>query len=326
MRVFVTGGTGFVGSHLVEHLLEAGHDPLCLIRQTSDTAHLDGLGVDTFVGSLADVESMRPALEQVDAVVHVAGVIKVRDFDDFYRFNGEATGELARLAAEVNAELERFVFVSSVSAQGPSQGPNPRPSQAEPAPVSHYGKSKLLGEEQLDELVDELPISIFRPPPVYGPRDHEMLAAFQMAKYGVAPVYGDGEGYLSLVHVNDLAHAIVAALDIDHPSGTVFTIDDGQVHTWKTLTRDFGEAMGKTPRHLPVPRVLFHTAGHISEAFGRLTGRATIFNTDKVAEMSQSSWVCGHARLRELLDWQPAWPIERGAHQTAQWYLDHGWL
>lgn len=326
MRVFVTGGTGFVGSHVVERLLEEEHEPLCLVRETSDTDHLDRLGVETFVGSLGDVDSMRPAVEQVDAVVHIAGVIKVRDFDDFYRFNGEATGDLARLAAEVNPDLSRFVYVSSVSAQGPSTGPHPRPVGAEPEPVSHYGRSKLVGEKRVGEVDDDLRVTIFRPPPVYGPRDYEMLAAFRMAKYGLAPVYGDGEGYLSLVHVHDLAAAIVRALQVDHPSGSVFAIDDGGVHTWKSLTRDFGEAMGKDPMHIEVPRVLFHTAGHISEAWGRLANRATIFNTDKVAEMSQPSWVCGHRRLRELLDWQPQWPIERGARQTANWYLEHDWL
>ncbi len=326
MRVFVTGGTGFVGSHVVERLVEQGHEPLCLVRETSNTSHLDEAGVDTYVGSLSDVETMRSALTEADAVIHIAGVIKVRDFDDFYRINGEATGELARLALEVNPEIERFVYVSSVSAQGPSEGPHPRPHGAEPAPVSHYGRSKLLGEEKIEPLDDDLPVTVFRPPPVYGPRDYEMLAAFQMAKYGLAPVYGDGSGYLSLIYVHDLARAIVKAIEVDHPSGSVFTIDDGQVHTWKSLTRDFGEAMGKEPRHVCVPRVLFHTAGHISEALGRLTNRATIFNTDKVAEMSQDSWVCGNDKLCELLDWQPEWPIERGAKQTADWYLEEGWL
>ncbi|QDG53130.1 NAD(P)-dependent oxidoreductase [Persicimonas caeni] len=326
MRVFVTGGTGFVGSHVVERLVDRGHDPLCLIRKTSNTAHLDELGVDTHVGSLADVQTMRAAVEDADAVVHIAGVIKVREFDDFYTINGEATGELGRLAAEVNPDLERFVYVSSVSAQGPSDGPEPRPHDRTPQPVSHYGRSKLLGEERLEPLVDALPLTIFRPPPVYGPRDYEMLAAFQMAKYGIAPVYGDGEGYLSLIHVHDLARAIVKALEADHPSGSVFAIDDGEVHTWKTLTRDFGRAMGKEPRHVCVPRVLFHAAGHVSEAFGRLTNRATIFNTDKVAEMAQGSWVCGSVQLRELLDWQPRWPIEKGARQTAEWYLEEGWI
>lgn len=326
MKIFVTGATGFVGSHVVEQLIDDGHEPICLVRETSDTEHLDGLGVDTFVGSLAEVDGMRAALEEVDAVVHMAGVIKVRDFDDFYRLNGDATAALAELAAEVNPGLERFVYVSSVSAQGPSAGAAPRPDSAQPDPVSHYGRSKLLGEQGVASVSDRIPVTIFRPPPVYGPRDYEMLNVFRMAKYGLAPVYGDGSGHLSLIHVFDLARAIGLAVDVEHSSGVVFPIDDGQVHTWKSLTSDFADAMGKDARHLCVPRVLFHAAGHLSEAFGRLTNRATIFNTDKVAEMSQNSWVCGNERLGDLLDWQPDWPIDRGAELTAEWYLEKGWL
>ncbi|MFW5968011.1 MAG: NAD-dependent epimerase/dehydratase family protein, partial [Persicimonas sp.] len=190
MDVFVTGGTGFVGSHVVEQLLERGHRPLCLVRETSDTEHLDALGVETFVGTLDAVEKMRPAIEQVEAVVHVAGVTKVCTFDEFFRYNAEATAELARLCVDANPDLERFVFMSSVGAQGPAEADEPRPAEAEPEPVSHYGESKREAEKYLLELSDEFNVTIFRPPPVYGPRDTDMFDVFKMARFGLAPVYG----------------------------------------------------------------------------------------------------------------------------------------
>jgi len=326
MRVFVTGATGFVGSHVVNRLVEAGHHPICMVRATSDTALLDSLGVQTVVGSLGELDGISDTLKEVDAVIHIAGAIKVRDTDDFYRINGAATGELARLAGKANPGLRRFIFVSSVSAQGPSLGGVPRALDEPAAPVSHYGRSKLAGERALMEFAGRMPISIFRPPPVYGPRDYEMLAAFKFAKYGLAPVYGDGSGLLSLIYVEDLAGALVAALEVEHPSPAIFPIDDGAVHTWESLTRDFGLAMGKTPRHIRVPRAVFRVAGAVSEAFGKLTRQAMIFNRDKVSEMSQASWVCGHAALSELLGWKPEWPIERGARRAADWYLENGWL
>lgn len=326
MRVFLTGATGFVGSHVVDRLLEAGHEPVCLVRATSNVERLKKAGVETFVGQLDDVGAMREVVQGVDALIHAAGVVKVRKFGDFQRLNADASGALAALAREVNPQLRRFVYVSSLSAQGPSEGPRPRPEGMAPAPVSHYGRSKLGGETQILEAAGSIPVTIFRPPPVYGPRDHEMLAAFKMAKYGVAPVYGKGSGYLSVVFVKDLATAIVQSLQVKHPAGAVFTIDDGEVHTWKSLTSDIGKAMDKHPRHIRVPGVAFHAAGHVSEAIGRLARRPMIFNSDKVAEMSQQSWVCGHEKLSELLGWTPQWPLERGARHTARWYRSHSWL
>lgn len=326
MRVFVTGATGFVGSHVVSRLVEAGHHPICMVRASSDTGLLDRQGVQTVLGSLGELNGLGDTLKEVDAVIHIAGAIKVRDTDDFYRINGAATGELARLASLANPGLRRFIFVSSVSAQGPSSGALPRALDEPAAPVSHYGRSKLAGERALLELAEQMPVTIFRPPPVYGPRDHDMLAAFKFAKYGLAPVFGDGSGLLSLIYVEDLAGALVAALEVEHASPAIFPIDDGAVHTWESLTRDFGLAMGKTARHIRVPRAVFRLAGGLSEAFGKLSGQAMIFNRDKVREMAQTSWVCGHAALREQLGWKPEWPIERGARRTADWYVTNGWL
>jgi nucleoside-diphosphate-sugar epimerase len=324
MRVFVTGGTGFVGSHIVEHLLEAGHDPLCLVRETSDTTHLDALGVDQHLGTLDEVDGLRPAIDASDAVVHVAGVVKVRETRDFYRINGEATADLAELVRSHRPDLERFVYVSSIAAQGP--GMPERSSESDPEPVSHYGRSKLLGEEGVREIADDVPVTIFRPPPVYGPRDEEMFALFRGASLGIAPVYDDGEARLSIVHVFDLARAVLASLERDHESGSTFPIDDGDHYSWREMVEVCGDVFDTDPFVFGVPHPLFATAAHVSEAWASLTRQAAIFGRDKLSEMEQGDWVCGHRALRERLDWSPEWPLERGAEQTAEWYRDEGWL
>lgn len=324
MRVFVTGGTGFVGSHVVEKLLEQGHEPVCLVRETSDTEHLDELGVETYLGSLTEIDGLRPALQDCEAVVHIAGVVKVPEPRMFYQINGEATCQLVEAAADENPDLERFVYVSSIAAQGPCF--EPEGGEVDPDPVSHYGKSKLLGEQGVRGVADEIPTTIFRPPPVYGPRDEEMFAVFQGASWGVAPVYGDGEQRTSVVHVFDLADAVEASLKREHPSGMVFGIDDGYYYTWGELAELCGGAMGKNPVQLCIPSPFFKVAARANELRSKLTGNAVIFTRDKVREMDQDDWVCGNDRLCEELDWQPSWPFEDGAQQTVEWYRDNGWL
>ena len=324
MRVFVTGGTGFVGSHVVEQLLEAGHEPLCLVRETSDTDHLDELGVDQHLGTLEDVEALRPAVEQSDAIVHLAGVVKVREAEDFYRINGEATRELAELVATHHPEIDRFVYASSIAAQGPGM---PEVSTGgEPNPVSDYGRSKLMGEKGVMSVAGEVPVTIFRPPPVYGPRDREMFALFRGASLGIAPVYDDGSARLSIVHVFDLARAMVESLERDHESGSIFPIDDGRAYSWREMVDICGDAFDNDPYVMGIPPVLFEAAAKASEAWASLTRQAVMFGEDKLSELEQGDWVCGHRVLSETLDWEPEWPLERGAPQTAQWYQREGWL
>ncbi len=324
MRVFVTGGTGFVGSHVVEQLLERGHEPVCLVRESSDTEHLDGLGVETYLGSLTDVDGLRSALGDCGAVVHIAGVVKVSEPRMFYRINGEATCELAEAAAEENPRLDRFVYVSSIAAQGPCFCPDG--GLVEPEPVSHYGKSKLLGEQGVRGVSGEIPTTIFRPPPVYGPRDEEMFAIFRGAAWGLAPVYGDGEQRTSVVHVLDLADAVATSLEEEHATGMVFGIDDGDYYTWGELAGVCGEALGREPIEVCIPSFVFKTAARLNEWRAGMTGEAVIFTRDKVREMEQDDWVCGNDRLCESLAWSPEWPLERGAEQTAEWYRNQGWL
>lgn len=322
-RVFVTGGTGFVGSHVVERLIEAGYRPLCLVRETSDTSHLDEIGVETVTGSLEAVDDLRPAVDRAEAVVHIAGIVKARQHEFFYRINARATEELARLAAEVGG-LRRFVFLSSIAAQGP--GFRPDPNESRPDPVSHYGRSKLAGEEGVLEVADDLPVTIFRPPPVYGPRDREMFKLFEGAKRGLVPVYGDGESVTSVVHAADLARAVVRAIDREHASGSVFPIDDGGYYTWNELVEHFGRAVGGVPYTVGVPPFVFSVGARLNELRGRLMGRAVIFTRDKLAEIEQDEWVCGHEAVADSLDWRPEWPLGEGADQTAEWYREHGWL
>ncbi|RAL24798.1 hypothetical protein DL240_00885 [Lujinxingia litoralis] len=323
MRVFLTGATGFVGSHVAEALLAAGHEVMALVRPTSKVAHLSALGVSQVVGSMEAPEALEASLREVDAVVHVAGMTTGKTPADLYRVNGVASGRLAEVAAR--AGVARFVYVSSAAAQGPGEGDQPRPRGVRPRPVSHYGRSKLHGEGAVLRVRQEMGVTILRPPPVYGPRDRDMFQVFQLASYGLGPVLGDGSRWLSVIHVHDVARAAVRCLE-DVGSGAAYTIDDGGRYTWREFTGIIAGAVGKRGLHLPIPAPLFGVAAMLSEAGGRLAGVTPIFNRDKYAEMSQPSWVCGHEAIQQALGWEPTLGLEEGARQTVQWYREEGWL
>ena len=325
MRVFVTGATGFIGSHVVGLLVDQGHEVVAMVRKTSDTSLLDRLQVETVIGSMGEARRCRSSLAQADAVIHIAGVTGAKDKSVLYRVNAEGTRDLVDEVAGCVEPGTPFVYVSSVSAQGPSQDDQPRPPDEIPRPVSHYGRSKLEGEGAVLAHRDHLGVTIVRPPAVYGPRDWDMFELFKLVDRRIAPVMGGQKRWLSVIHGEDVARATVACLEAPG-EGEVYTVDDGGCYTWEELAQTIAEAMDKKAIRLPLPRAVFRVAATVAEVGGGVLNTTATFNRDKYCEMVQPSWVCGHEAIRRDLGWQPRWNLLDGARQTARWYRENGWL
>src|SRR5207248_3276260 len=188
-----------------------GHTVRALVRPRSDKRALEKLPrVEFAPGAIEDPASLGPALDGVDAVVHVAGIVKARKPADFFAVNTQGTRNLLD-AAVARGGLRRFVYVSSLAAVGPSADGTPVPDDAEPRPVTHYGRSKLEAERAVLAAADKLPVTVIRPPMIYGPRDRETLAFFTSIRNGLLPMTGDGMNTLSVIYVEDCASAVVRA-------------------------------------------------------------------------------------------------------------------
>jgi len=326
--VALTGGTGFLGSHVAERLHQAGHTVRALVRKTSNTKFLDQLGVEKVLGAIDDRDSLPAFVEGADAIIHCAGLTKARNDMEFRRVNGEAAGWICDAAITNVPGLKRFVQVSSQAAMGPSNPDGtPKAEDEPPTPVSAYGRSKLAGEKEVLERSRDLPVTIVRPPAIYGPRDREIFSFFQMASVArMAPVVGHGDHKISMIYATDCAEAIIAAaLDDSERTGAVYHVDDGGVWTWNQMARTLGEAFGKKVYVPHLPKAVMSVAAVLSETFGKITGKAMIFNRDKVTEFTMSC-VGGHDRITEDLGWKPAIPLPDGMRRAVQWYQENGWL
>ncbi len=322
VRVLVTGATGFVGSHLAERLCALGADVRCLMRAAGGSARRPPpAGAACIEGSLEDAAALGRACEGVELIMHLAGATKERRPGDFVRVNVDGTQRLCDAAVAARG-LRAFVHVSSLAACGPSAAGRPRCEDDAPAPVSAYGRSKRAGEDCV--RASGLPWIIVRPPAVYGPRDRDMLAVFKCVARGLDPHVGPAARTVSLVHASDLAAGLIASAGAA-PRSTYFLCDPTP-YPWEDVIAAMASALGTRPRVLRVPRWALLPAAMLSEFWGTITGRPSIFNRDKVAEMAHAHWTCSGAKAARELGFAPARTIEDGIAQTAAWYKEQGWL
>lgn len=325
MKVLVTGGTGFLGSHIAQQLGELGHEVRALVRTTSDTRFLRTLPAVTLVeGTVEDRASCKSAVEGMDAVVHCAGLIKARSPAEFRLTNVIGTSNM--LDAVAKQPTERFVFVSSLAARAPSRTGMPLPAEAAPSPVTTYGKTKLEAEQAVLARKGDMHVTVVRPTAVYGPRDREILQFFQLAERRALPFIGRPDGKLTMISGEDCARAIVACLSAKVPSGRAYDLDDGRVYDRRELIAGLETAVGKRALvRFPIPDPVVWTVGYLTEAFGRVTDRAVMVTREKVDELLQQ-WVGDSSAAFDDLGYGPceAWP--EGARRTADWYYANGWL
>ncbi len=324
MRVLLTGASGFIGSHSAHALSAAGHELRVLARPTSDLSGLDGLQYQRAVGDLRG-QGLDDACRDREAVVHLAGVTSAPSDAEYLEINARGTGRLARAAA--GAGVRRFLYISSIAAQGPSRnGQAPDPT-APCRPISAYGESKAAGEVEALVFRERMTVQVLRPPVVYGPRDTGLLPFFKMARWRYVVRLGNGENRLAMIYGQDLANAIVALLASDAGPSPLFHITDAEgPYTWNDLIDGLRAAFGHRVFSLPVPAVGFETAARLSVALARLRKRTPLLDSGRVAEMRQSVWLTDNAALSEVTNWAPRTSLTDGLRTSVAWYREHGWI
>ncbi len=331
MKVLLTGGSGFLGSYVAEQLDALGHTVRALVRPKSDKSALEKLRhVEFAPGSVEDRASLDAAVGGIDAVVHVAGLVKARRPEEFFETNTEGTRKLLAACVAHAPGLQRFVYVSSLAAVGPSVDGKPVADDAECKPVTHYGRSKLEAERGVVALREQLPVTVIRPPLIYGPRDRETLAFFTSVKNGVLPLLGDGRNTLSVIYGADCAAAIIAAVlspAAKSPSGRAYFVEDGTIHVWREALKDVEKALGKRAFiRVGLPLGVVKAAAAGSQLWGKLTNTAQMLTLDKVNELKQQHWVCSGEGARRELGWSPKTSWAQGVAAAAEWYRVAGWL
>ena len=297
----VTGGTGFVGSHLIEAARGQGYELRALTRGWRPPEQ----GIDWVDGALDRTDSLAKLCEGADAVVHIAGLINASSRAAFDAVNVGGTANMIDAARRCG--VRRFVHISSLAAREPE--------------LSDYGRSKAKAERLVS--ASGLDWTIIRPPAVYGPGDRETFELFRMARRGLVAL--PPKGRFSVLHVDDLSRLVLAVLDEPDSQSEIYEPDDGSENGWehRHFARTLSRVFGKRAATVPMPRLVLQGASRIDRLVRRDKAKLT---PDRVRYFCHPDWVVtARHRPPEAL-WSPQIRTPTGLKQTAEWYREQGWL
>ena len=335
----ITGASGFIGSFIVEEALRRGFETWAAVRKSSSTAFLQDGRIHLIALNLSDEEQLKEQLKdlQFDYVVHAAGVTKCLKKEDFFRINTEGTKHLVRALMATQHNLQRFVYISSLSIMGAIREEQPyqeiRESD-EAKPNTAYGKSKLEAEQWLSQLPLYLegdggrpfPYVILRPTGVYGPRERDYFMMAKSIKAHTDFAVGFKKQDITFVYVTDVVQAIFLACE-KGVTGRRYFLSDGEVYQSSTFSDLIRKELGNPWWiRITAPIWLLRIITFCGEYVGRLTGKVTALNNDKYYIMRQRNWRCDIEPARRELGYEPQVKLEEGVKRSIAWYKKENWL
>jgi nucleoside-diphosphate-sugar epimerase len=321
MHALISGATGFVGSHLAETLHKQGFKVSCLVRPTSDRKWIKDKPFYRLEVDFYSVDHLARAMKDVTHIFHCAGVISSHDDREYFRGNWGVTHNMMLAAQKHSGQIERFVYVSSLAAVGPAKNGAPVDENTPCAPVSEYGKTKLLGENEVLAAKDRLPVTVIRPPIVYGPRDSGLQVVYKIVNKGLVPRVG-AKRLLSLVSVQDLCEGIARAAIDKGAAGQVYFVTDERIFSFDFLVQVIAYALKKKVKWVNIhPRLAGGIMGGLASLFSAL-GIKSMITKDKAAEAVNANWICTGKKFTNQFGMASKVKMEDGMIQTVKWYLE----
>ena len=329
MKIAVTGGTGFVGSHVVELLLARGDEINCLVLPDEGRLWLEnppeGGRLNFFEGSVTDRGSLGPFLEGCEAIVNIAGLTRSKTEEGFMSVNVGGAVNLVEAGLSLSRGPRHIVSMSSVAASGPCQDCSCLEEEGELRPLTPYGRSKAALEAALRPYEGLMASTFIRAPGVYGPRDRDFLQYFKLVKRGLRVIVGK-RNVMSLLYVKTLAAAIVTCILNPAAYGQSFFIADEGEYDWDDFSSMVERSLDKTTIRVQVPEWFVVLVAGISEAAKPFLRRPPLLDRHKLIELRQSRWVVSTAKAERLLGFRPLAPTAAALAETGAWYADQGWI
>ncbi len=327
MRVFVTGASGLLGSHLATLLREGGHEVVALQRRTSDTAHLRALGCELVDGDVRDgPDDLAVSMEGCSHMVHGAALVYAGSaWPRIRAVNVEGTRNVLEAAAQ--AGIARAVHISSVAVYGTRRAPldETTPLDVELDPGDLYGRSKRAAEAEARAVESErgLAVTVLRPSAVYGERDRLFAPAIaRIVRRPVAALLGRGNNTLPVVYAGNVASALLLALEAGRGGATY---DVGMDHplTQRALLEGIARGVGSEPVLVPIPSGLVRAGAALLERLGVHAPGARDLPLSRVVRIGLGENPHRSLRIRRELGWDPPHRHEEALARTGRWVEEH---
>ncbi|WP_316847202.1 NAD(P)-dependent oxidoreductase [Pedobacter psychrodurus] len=326
-RVLITGATGFVGYHLIKSALANDMEVYANVRQSADVSHLKDFPINYVDLDLSSIYLLKENIEdkKYNYIVHAAAVTKAKKLENYNQVNAIYTRNLAVAASKSTHTIEKFVFISSLAALGPLNEKHEKlTDQGASNPVTNYGISKALAETYLAQIPN-LPLIVFRPTAVYGPREKDIFILIKTIKAGLELYIGKQEQELSFVYATDLADIITNALASD-VVGKSYNISDGAVYSRSSLATYVSKALGKKTMTVNVPVPLIKGLAWSMERLYGIFNQIPALNVDKIKELTAINWGCDIKNIQKDFGFVPRFGLEQGINETINWYRKNNWL
>lgn len=334
LKIAVTGGSGFLGSHLLPFLLGEDFEVTCLSRRPDASFPA---GARIVAGDCLDERSLAPFLAEQDVLLHMASVLFAPSWQSYLEANARGVRNLVNAIKSLPPEArpKKAVYISSLAAAGPCAVSPGLDESAAPAPVSAYGWSKLLGEKLFQEAFGDRTL-ILRPPIIYGSGDKGLLPMFKSAALGLGISPGSFRDFpVSVIHAGDVSRAILLLLQ--NGGSGVYHLNDGREHDMASFCRAMGAAQGKTVRTLRAPLPVMGASAALCSAWGNIAGkaakisgrrppRAPQWNLDKYREARQAGWLANAGRIRQEHGFIPEIDLKKGMAEAVRGYCKMGML
>jgi nucleoside-diphosphate-sugar epimerase len=326
MTTLVTGATGFIGGHLCAHLVALGEEVRVLARDPSRLAEELRNRVEVVTGDLTAPESLSKAVDGAVKILHLGGTTHALHPSTYFKINARGTRNLIKAVRKAGSGLKRFVFISSIAAAGPSPEGIPLDESCRPSPCTPYGSSKLEAEIMLRNATDFFPVTVLRPPIVYGQGDRATLEFFKFAALGLLPRARPDRMY-SVIHSLDLARAIYLASEVPSDESGTYFVSHPKAVSWNSMMRTIHRAVNPGREiKVTVSNGMLRLAAEIGEIAQGWFGMNLRINRSRLGEFMPRAWLCSPEKARIDFGFRAEIDLAEGVRQALDWYREKGWL